>query len=123
MNREALTQAIRILYTVPLNNFDMAVYINKRETAGCIAGHCARDPWFISNGFRLVMSETGRLIPAYTNQEGRAAVMLFFQLTSAQTDWLFFDFANYIRTPREAILRIQKTMRDSDEPNDRGTPL
>lgn len=107
MNRPALNQAIRVLRTVNPDNFTMNYYINRCETVGCIAGHCAMDIWFVANGFRFIIAETGRLRPAYSGKEGRDAIMLFFQLTPEQTDYLFFSQEP---TLHEAIKRIKQIM-------------
>lgn len=110
MNRRALLEAIRVLKTIPQNRFNMHRFAVPTDcgTVGCIAGHCAQDPWFQERGFKL--TEYRPYIPEHEHEVGRYAITNFFDLSTAQTNLIFYTDNYSTPTPQVAIKTIESLL-------------
>lgn len=110
MNRPALIEAIRILKTIPPSRFDMGRFASFTTcgTIACIAGHCAMDPWFNTQGFTLRTAHPH--IPAFAGHEGRRAIAKFFDLSHAQVAHVFYANRKQTPTTQTAIASIKRLL-------------
>lgn len=128
MNRERLTQLIRVLREVEdgtaTRPWDMGMWFGPPghgvlrltcETSACAWGHCAVDGWFQQQGVRV---EQGVLytVPSFRGELGHRAASLFFGIGQEDSRKLFFTeyYTAELVTPEMVRERVEDLLRDPE---------
>ena len=90
MNYLRLARLANLLDTVPAKQFDMLFW--ETATQADPIGWAARDPEFQAEGLKMVQ-HFNRRVPFFSNAIEWEAVCSFFDLTPAQADHLFWEYA------------------------------
>lgn len=129
LNIEAFTQLERILTKIEDDNLPLDLsdwctrstqkvgiwpfrHIEDCETAFCLMGWAAQDPWFIERGFRLVGKPGEIPLVYYDEHYAWEAVSAFLGITEEEATFLL-DGGHYGRdiTPSEMAIRLRAFVR------------